>query len=238
MESNPVEPVAPPGDSPSETHALLHRVLKAVEKDSRRGRLELLVAIVLSLATLASTWCGYQAGQWGGVAGSNQVAADTAERQAAENTIVGLQLRTQDGLVILELWRALRQGDSKASETIKLHMRPSLRQAVESSIAAGILTNPEAPGPLQRPEYVLPEEQRAAVHREQAGQHRAKAGAAGERAGQYVLLTLMFASVLFFGGIAGTFTARRVRFGLAVVALASFLFAAARLLMLPPYTGS
>ncbi len=237
MARNPGQVEVPPGGDSAQTHALLHRVLKAVEKDGRRGRLELLVAIVLSLATLASTWCGYQTRQWGGVAGSNQVAADTAERQAAENTIVGLQLRTQDGLVVLEFWRALRQADSKTSETIKLHMRPQLRQAIEASIAAGILTNPEVPGPLQRPEYVLPEEQTAAAQRERAGQHRQWARAAGERADQYVLLTLMFASVLFFGGIAGTFTERRVRIGLAIVALASFLFAAVRLFGLPPYTG-
>ncbi len=221
----------------TQTHELLHRVLKAVEKDNRRGWLELAVAIILSLATLTSTWCGYQARQWGGVAGTSQVAADTAERQAAEFTILALQLRTQDGLVLLEYWRAMREEDMKTAETIKAHMRPNLKAAVDATIAAGILTNPGVVGPLQRPEYTLPEETRAMAEREKAGQMRAKAAAAGDRANQHVLLTLMFASVLFFGGISSTFTERRVRIGLAVVALVLFAFTAVRLLSLPPYQG-
>ncbi|MBS0197188.1 MAG: hypothetical protein JSR77_10560 [Planctomycetes bacterium] len=215
----------------------MQRILKAVEKDNRRGWLELAVAIILSLATLASTWCGYQARQWGGVAGSSQVAADTSERQAAEFTILALQLRTQDGLLLLEYWRAMREQDVKTAETIKAHMRPVLKAAVEATLAAGILTNPQVTGPLQRAEYALPEETRAAAEREKAGQMRAKAASAGERANQHVLLTLMFASVLFFGGISSTFTERRVRIGLAVVALLLFAFTAVRMLGLPPYQG-
>ncbi len=73
------------------TETLLHRIIVAVEKDRGRGKLELAVAIILSLATLASTWCGYQASEWGGLRSTEQAAADTAERQAAEDTIVGLQ---------------------------------------------------------------------------------------------------------------------------------------------------
>ncbi len=219
------------------TDELLHRILASVERDRRRGRLEVVIAIVLSLATLASTWCGYQVRQWGGAQGANQAAADTAERQAAENTIVGLQLRTQDGLVLLEYWRALRQGDAKTTETIESHMRPSLRASLRASIEGGVLANPEVPGPLQRAEYVLAEEQEASAQRERAGVARSAAAAAGKVAGEYVLLTLMFASVLFFGGIGGTFTSRRVRVGLACVAMALFVITAAMLVGLPPYRG-
>lgn len=237
MASHSESRTSPLSDGVSHTEALLQQVLKAVEKDKRRGRLELLVAIILSLATLASTWCGYQARQWGGVQATNQVTADTAERQAAENTILAMQMRTQDGLVLLEYWRALRQGDSKTCEILKFHMRPQLQRAIDASVAAGLLTNPDLPGPLQRPEYALEEEQEAKSQREKAGQLRAASVAGGHRAGQYVLLTLMFASVLFFGGIAGTFTERRIRSGLAVVALVLFVFTVYRLAGLPPYKG-
>lgn len=41
-----------------DTKALLHRVLALVEKDRSRGRIELALAINLSLTTLATTWCG------------------------------------------------------------------------------------------------------------------------------------------------------------------------------------
>jgi cytochrome P450 len=57
----------------------------------------------------------------------------------------------------------------------------------------------------------LAEEQNAMRLRVEAGELNAAAQRAGKISGDYVLLTLMFASVLFFGGITGTFTAKRVR---------------------------
>jgi hypothetical protein len=47
----------------------------------------------------------------------------------------------------------------------------------------------------------------------------------------------MFASVLFFGGITGTFTVRRVRVGLAGIALLLFLITLAMLIQLPVCVG-
>ena len=49
----------PPSPTKPDMETLLHRIIAAVENDRGRGRLELAVAIVLSLARLASTWCGY-----------------------------------------------------------------------------------------------------------------------------------------------------------------------------------
>ncbi|MCC6675592.1 MAG: hypothetical protein IT436_00485 [Phycisphaerales bacterium] len=230
------EPGAP-SRAPADQEALLHRILAAVEKDRRRGGLEAIVALILSLATLASTWCGYQARQWSGAQAANQAASDTAERQAAESTIVGLQIRTQDGLVLLEYWRAVRERDEMTARTIYLHMRPQLRDAVDAAVKDGIETDPGVRGPLQRPEYALPEEQTAIADRDQAASHQALATSAGKTAGSYVLLTLMFASVLFFGGIGGTFSDRRIRTGLASVALVLFAVTLLMLAALPTYHG-
>ncbi len=225
----------PAGSIPSGQDVLLHRILAAVEKSQGRGRLELATAIILSLATLASTWCGFQAGQWGGRQSTCQSAADTAERMAAENTIVALQRRTQDGLVLLELWRAMREQDTKTAETIQTHMNSVLKAAVEASIEGGILSNPDVAGPLQRPEYRLDEEVAAATKREEARRLSAEAATAGQWAGQYVLLTLMFASVLFFGGIGGTFAVKRIRIALASIALLLFAATTGMLLRLPVF---
>jgi hypothetical protein len=220
-----------------DTDALLHRILAAVEKDRRRGRIELAVAVILSLATLTTTWCGYQARLWGDVQSAKQAAADTAERQAAEDTIVGLQLRTFDVLEMREYWAALRQKDTETRDAIFARMRPQLRKAIEASLAAGVLQNPEVAGPLQRPEYVLTEETSAKRLREEAGQLNSSAQVAGRASGSYVLLTLMFASVLFFGGITGTFTAPRVRIGLGCVALVIFMVTMTVLIGLPVCKG-
>lgn len=215
------------------TNALLHRILKAVEQDGRRGRLELVLAIILSLATLASTWCGYQARQWGNLQSNNQSSADTAERKAAEDTIVGLQHRTFEAMELSAYWTALRQKDTATQETLLARMRPGLRKALELSIAEGVLTDNRVPGPFKRAEYTLPEDVNAQTLRQKAVDLVSAAQVAGRAGGDYVLLTLMFASVLFFGGISGTFTARRVRIGLTAAALLLFIAAAAVLITLP-----
>ncbi len=222
---------------PADLDGIAERVAETLESQSARGRLQLIAAIVLSLATLGSTWCGYQAQQWGGRQGGLQSAADTAERTAAESTIVGLQRRTQDGLMVLQFWNALRSGENAAAETVKEHMSPMLAAAVQASIDDGILKNPRAAGPLERPEYRLEEEVFAAEQRDEAGKLSAEGQAAGRVASQYVLLTLMFASVLFFGGIGGTFSDRRIRMGLVGIAIVLFGVTAVWLARLPVFVG-
>jgi hypothetical protein len=59
------------------------------------------------------------------------------------------------------------------------------------------------------------------------------AGEAGRTSRSYVLITVLFASVLFCGGTASRFDALWVRRTVLALGLATFLFAAARLLGLP-----
>lgn len=224
---------APAGSTPPSADDKLARILSILESSRRRGRVEIAVAIVLSFATLCSTWCGYQASVWGGINAARASDADTNERKAAENTIVALQIRTMDGLRVLELWRSLRAGDARDAKILESHFPPRLEVAIRASLDAGALTDPNAPGPLEVPQYVIEEETLAAQQRTAATSLRADAGTAARRADQYVLLTLMFASVLFFGGIAASFTGKGPRRALAGMALALFVVSVAFMLSLP-----
>lgn len=229
----------PPNRTPDnlDTADALARILSAVESGSRRGRFELLIAVLLALTSLASTWCGYQASNWGSDQLLSQDAADSAERQAAEDTIVALQLRTFDGLTILSYWEAIRESDVQTQQALLARMRPQLRSAMEAALAEGILTNPTVKGPLQRPEYQLPEELSAGARRQEAAALREKVQIAGRASADYVLLTLMFASVLFFGGITGTLSSARARRFLGGAAAVIFAFALSRLVLLPVSLG-
>lgn len=227
----------PPSPTKPDTETLLHRIIAAVEKDRGRGRLELAVAIILSLATLASTWCGYQASEWGGVRNDEQAAADTAARQSAEDTIIGMQMRTFDLLEVRDYWVAHRAKDFETRDAIFARMRPQLRKSIEASLAAGVLEDPTAAGPLQRAEYILTEEVNAKRLRTEAHNLHEAATIAGHASSRYVSLTLMFASVLFFGGITGTFTVRRVRVSVGAIALVLFLVTVTMLIELPVCPG-
>lgn len=227
---------SPPPTGPS-TEMLLARVLSAVESSGRRGRFELIIAILLALTSLASTWCGYQASNWGSSQLLIQDAADSAERQAAEDTIVALQLRTFDGISMLSLWEAIRNGDESAQRAHLSRMRPQLRLAIEAALADGVLTDPTVPGPLQRPEYHLAEEESAKAGRAEAARLRSSVQVAGRASADYILLTLMFASVLFFGGVTGTLGSPRARRFLGGAAVLIFVIAIVRLTVLPVSLG-
>jgi hypothetical protein len=223
-----------------ESRELLRQVHEAVVAGRTSGRMQAVTALILSLATLMSTWCGYQAAQWSSLQSGLQSRADTAERQAAGDTLAGLQIRTQDGLILLEYWRLLRAGDQSSAATLESKMKPVLRSAVSASIRDGILSNPSVVGPLHRPEYRLDVEVEAAARREDAGKLSAQAAAAGQVSNEYVLLTLMMASVLFVGGVSTTFSRKRVRRVLSVIALVAFaisMISAVRLDVLWPKIG-
>lgn len=230
-------PAPPPAIAEPTIDAKLDRILGALDATRRRGRFELLIAILLALASLASTWCGYQASNWGSNQLLSQDSADSAERQAAEDTIVALQLRTFDGISMLSFWEAVREGDVPTQQAHLARMRPQLRDAINAALAEGILTNPAVKGPLQRPEYNLPEEAIAASKRNEAAHLREDVQVAGRASADYVLLTLMFASVLFFGGITGTLGSDRARRFLGSAAVLIFLIAIVRLAFLPISLG-
>lgn len=211
----------------------MHRRILGALEGRQPGRLELMTVIVIGLATLGSTWCGYQATQWDSRSSTLQAQADVTDRQAAEDVLAGLQLRTFDGVEVLEYMRALRSGDSALAEGMLDRMRPSLQAAVRGAIADGLLKNPSVPGPFHRPEYVLEVEEEARAKRAAAAAAQKEADFAGRQNGRYVQGTLLFATVLFFGGITGTFGDRRIRIALGVAAAAMFLGTCLLLMRLP-----
>lgn len=230
--SQPAQPRVAEQASIDEARELLRQVHEAVTSGRRSGRMQAVTAIILSLATLTSTWCGYQAARWSGVQSGLQSDADTAERQAAENTLVGLQIRTQDEILLLEYWRAQRDADQRTTSLIELRMRPELKAATEAAIREGIFRDPAVKGPLQRPEYRLEPETIAAARRADAAKWSSQAAVAGRVSNEYVLLTLMLASVLFIGGVSTTFSRPLVRKTLGVLAMIVFVVAVARVLRL------
>lgn len=206
----------------TELSAKLDRVLQAVENQQRQGQLELVLVIVLALTALASTWCAYQSQLWNGVQIVRLADAEIASQEARSQALMSIQRRTNDGLAVLHLMDAMQRNDTKASEAIRRRMQSPLAEAVEASLALDVMNNPNVPGPLRMPQYVLVEEEHARQAQDRALELRGQAQAAGTHGDTYVLLTLLFASVLFFGGITGTFRSRRLRIGLAVIACVMF----------------
>ena len=101
--------------------------------------------------------------------------------------------------------------------------RPEMKPAVEAWLKLDPLNNSSAPpSPFHMAEYVQREAAEVA-HQEELAANAAKLAREANRfSDNYVLLTVIFASVLFFGGIARAFDSRPLRVVLASMAVVLF----------------
>ncbi len=209
---------------PSPPNELLQRILSAVEPAKRKPGFELACAIVLALATTASAWCAYQSKLWGGVQAARAGAAVRAGREGAVNSLAAMQLRAFDASMFIAFMQARFERSSEMEAFLNQRFRPEMKSAVEAWLKLDPLNNPAAPpSPFRMAEYAQAETVEAARQAELATRAMAATGEARRNSDDYVLLTVIFASVLFFGGIARAFDSRPLRTALAALAVLLFL---------------
>jgi hypothetical protein len=225
---------SPQEPTPQETYALLLRILASFEKDQRSRWAEIACAVVLSLATVSTAWCAYQATLWSGVQTFRLAAANKADRESSTFQIKALQLLAHDAAMGINWMNAKHEGNQRQEQFLFNRFRPEMKKAVEAWLKTDPLNNPTAPlGPLVMPEYAQPELGEARRLEDLSAQEFAAARKANETSDSYVLLTVLFASVLFFGGIAGTIDSRRMRIAIVSVALSLFLVISVLLATMP-----
>jgi hypothetical protein len=167
---------------------------------------EFVSAIVLSLATVLTAWCGYQAAIWGGeqaLASNAAAAARIHAAQLANQSM--LRSSIQVGLFV-EYASAISQENEALADFLYQRFPAELKTATDAWLATKPLTNPDAPlSPFDMAEYVLPERAEAQLQEELVIQKTEEASQADQHSDDYVLLTVIFAMALFFGGISGKF---------------------------------
>lgn len=213
-----------PESAPQDTAATLRRILAAVEPAKRRPWFELACAIVLALATTASAWCAYQSKLWGGAQAARASAAMRAGREMAVNSLAAIQARTFDASMFITYMQARLETNTAMEAFLAQRFRPEMKTAVEAWLKLDPLNNPAAPpSPFRMTEYAQKETAEVARQEELANQAMLASRQARGFSDDYVLLTVVFASVLFFGGIARAFDSRSLRTTLAALAMLLFL---------------
>lgn len=211
------DPLAP------ETPELLHRILAAVEPAKRKASLEIACAVILALATTASAWCAYQSKLWGGAQAARANAAARAGREGAVNSLTAVQGRAFDASMFIAFMQARLERSTAVEEFLAQRFRPEMKPAVEAWLKLDPLNNPAAPAsPFLMPEYAQKEIAEVARQEDLAAKAIAGAQEARGYSDDYVLLTVLFASVLFFGGIARAFDSPPLRKVLASLAVLLF----------------
>jgi hypothetical protein len=198
--------------------------LKSVQEDPRFGRwIEFISAVLLALATIGTAWCGYQAARWGGEQTTHYVEAMSAGLRAAHLANQTNQVTTLNVNLFVEWSAAVSQGNQVLADFLTQRFPPELKTAMDAWLATEPLENPQAPAsPFAMPQYVLPEGEESDRFAMMADEFFEQASQENENSDQYVLLTVMFASVLFFAGISGKFESQLIDLGMLVFAILLF----------------
>jgi hypothetical protein len=218
----------------------------AVEAKARQGRdldrrFELIEAVILAIATVLTAWSAFQSTKWGGDQADAFNTASAARVESAKASTLAGQQTNVDVAVFLQWLSAIdseRKADpnasigadgtyepspSELSGFLAQRFRAEFTPAFDAWIAQRPLTNPDAAKtPFELPEYKLAASAKAADLEAQAAQSVAEAKRDDDRSDSYVLLTVLFASVLFFAGISSkmdTLRARLLLLGMAVLVL-------------------
>lgn len=219
---------------PRATTALLRRILASVEHDSGPRWMEIGSAMLLALATMGSAWCAYQSTLWGGVQTFQLAAASRAGREATEHVLTANQLRMFDGQLVVAYIEAKGRGDDKLAEFVSRRFRPVAKAAFDAWVKSDPLNNPDAPlRPFELKEYDEPMLRESARLDAESSRAFDAAQKANEHSDTYVLLTVLFATVLFFGGIGGSLQSRRLRKAVFVLALVFFAVTVTYLIGMP-----
>ena len=175
-------------------------------------RLEIFSAILMSIATVSSAWCAYQSARWGGEQAFYLSEAAGMGRDSARNMLQAGQVETLDVAMFMEYSRALSQKNNDFANFLYQRLRPELKAATEAWLALKPLQNPDAPpSPFEMAEYRIAQKEEAQRINDAVNKKIDEARNANRISDNYILFTVIFASVLFFGGIATKFQSRRLK---------------------------
>lgn len=192
-------------------------------EDRRRWRMEAGTSLILALATMASAWCAYESTRWGGAQTFRLVAATRAVKQASQLSARAIQLEAFDASMFAEWIKVRGRGEKDLEKFFYDRFRPDMQKALDAWLRTNPFEDPSSPrGPFRMAEYVLPETAEADRLEKESTRLLDTAIEANRIADRYVLLTVMFSSVLFFGGMGQTVRSRRLQIISLVIAVVLF----------------
>lgn len=172
--------------------------------DSTRGRRfqrwMVATAIILSLATLLSAWCGYEASRWNSQFTKASRAATVARIDSVTASNLANRQLTTDIALFSDWFKAEVEGNNRVADEVRLHFRSEFMPVFEGWLASSQPGRLAAGTPFDST-YVLAANVEADRLTDLAKAATLAADDASGNSDNYVLAALLFASVLFLAGI-------------------------------------
>jgi hypothetical protein len=205
-----------------------------VPRDLRRDRgVEIVAVLLLGIATLGSAWCGYQASRWNGQEDRQTSQASNERVEGARLFGLAIQTASYDSSLIAQYAEAVASGNEALQEFYRTTLvRPAFLPTLDrwqAEFRAG-----RTPANLLEDEEYRNEQlaaYEAAGARAEASS--AEARDAGANSDDFILITVLFASALFFAGVTTSFRQKFARLLLLLGAVLTIAYAAAQLSDLP-----
>jgi hypothetical protein len=185
--------------------------------------LDLLAAVVLALATIATAWSGYQATRWNGE--QAKAASLTSGIRIEAARAQGLaQAQTEVDVATFSSWAdAYAHKDTRLADFYFKRFRAEFKPAVQAWLATRPLQNPDAPlTPFAMPQYKLRAQQDADRLDARSELSAAAVRRYIQRSSNYVLAVVLFATALFFVGMSAKLPALWLRRALLAAGLIVF----------------
>jgi hypothetical protein len=177
-----------------------------VTEDAGEGRFdrhfELAATVLLAMAAVATAWASYQSARWHGEQAHAQSASIAARVESTRAANVANRQGQIDVALFTQWVDAYARDETELADFYVKRFRPEFQPAFDAWVATRPRKNPGAPlSPFAMPQYKLAAntaadrlEVKAAVSSEGSGEFR-------QRADDYSLAVVLFASSLFFAGI-------------------------------------
>lgn len=209
----------------------------AKAEERSRGFVELVIAIVLAVSGLSTSWSGYQATLW---SGEQDTAFNEANKLRIEAARVGGRadlMRAIDVAMFSSWLEALAAGEMELQRFYRERFRPAFQVAFDEWVALVPSNNPDAPPtPFAMPSYRSPSTDEAEALEVQADAALAVAQEKDDIADAYVRATVILASAMFLAGICQVFRSAPVKIGLTVLAALICALGVVRTIGLPVIT--
>src|SRR5437764_10789130 len=200
----------------------------------QRKWIEPVAAVLMALTTLCTAWCSYESAAWTRRSNRLMNESNAVERRAALLDVQGSQALIVHTSMFMQLLAAQHAGNEKLASFYAERFPPDVKKAYEAWLAQKPFENRAADAhPFVPNLYQVRGAAEATAARADAVRRVDEAREAGNRSGQYLANTVLFAMVLFFAGTAGKFDQPRVRLFAAAFGVALFVFAVVRMLLMP-----
>ena len=171
---------------------------------------ELIAVVLLSVTAIATAWTGFQASKWGGAMSISFSQASSARIEASRQQTIANRMQTIQVGLYAQWLQAYSAGDDQLADFLEARFPPPLDVAFPAWLDTKPLKNPAAPeSPFEMDEYQLEPLEQAAAADARADAKFAEALRDNQRGDNYTVLTIAFATVLFFAALSGRMRSHR-----------------------------